>query len=102
MKTPSSLPLLLLFAALPAAADPKPGARCDTEWLEKTRATMSQPGRSVSDERLEVVSDIVKLKFGQLKTCDAATWRHLATLEPIAGEVVMDMKIGRASCRERV
>ncbi len=92
MKTPSSLPLLLLFAALPAAADPKPGARCDTEWLEKTRATMSQPGRSVSDERLEVVSDIVKLKFGQLKTCDAATWRHLATLEPIAGEVVMDMK----------
>lgn len=89
MKTPSFLALLLLLAALPAAAEPKPGERCDVAWLEETQAIMSQSGRSVSDERVEVVGNIVKLKFGGPKTCDAATWRHLATLEPV-GEPVLD------------
>lgn len=91
MKTPSSLALLLLFAALPAAAEPKPGQRCDSEWLEKTQALMSQSGRTVSDERVEIVGDFVKLKFGHAKTCDAATWRQLATVEPV-GEPVLDPK----------
>jgi len=104
MKTPSLLPLLL-FAALPAAAEPKPGARCDVEWLEKTQALMSQSGRTVSDERVEVVGDYLKLKFGHLKTCDAATWRHLATLEPIASEPAMDTRtrqpVGGAGLRWR-
>lgn len=91
MKTPSSLALILLCAALPAAAEPKPGQRCDSEWLEKTQALMSQSGRTVSDERVEIVGDFVKLKFGHAKTCDAATWRQLATVEPV-GEPVMDPK----------
>ncbi|MBI2788730.1 MAG: hypothetical protein HYX59_08615 [Elusimicrobia bacterium] len=91
MKTPSSLALILLCAALPAAAEPKPGQRCDTDWLEKTQALMSQSGRTVSDERVEIVGDFVKLKFGHAKTCDAATWRQLATVEPV-GEPVMDPK----------
>jgi hypothetical protein len=91
MKTPSSLALLLLFAALPAAADVPAGARCDVAWLEATQATMSKPGGAVSDaDRIEVVSNFVKLKFGSPKTCDAATWRQLATVEPINGEVIMD------------
>ena len=94
MKTPSSLALLLLFAALPAAAEPKPGQRCDSEWLEKTQALMSQSGRTVSDERVEIVGDFVKLKFGHAKTCDAATWRQLATVEPV-GEPVLDPKTGQ-------
>jgi hypothetical protein len=92
MKTPSSLPLLLLFAALPAAAEPKPGQRCDVEWLEKTQTAMSQPGRVVTDERIELVGIMVNLKFGHPKTCDAATWRQLATVEPINGEVILDPK----------
>ncbi len=94
MKTPSSLALLLLFAALPAAAEPKPGERCDVKWLEETQAIMSQSGRSVSDERVEVVGNVVKLKFGNPKTCDAATWRHLATVEPV-GEPVLDSRTGQ-------
>lgn len=85
MKTPSSLPLLLLFAALPATAELKAGERCDFKWLEETQAIMSQSGRSVTDERVEVVGNVVKLKFGHLKTCDAAAWRHLAVEEPIGG-----------------
>jgi len=91
MKTPSSLAILFLAAALPtgAAAEPKNGARCDAEWLEKTYATMSQAGRTVSDERAEVVSDVIKLKFGHANTCDAATWRHLATVE-LVGEPILD------------
>ena len=95
MKTPSCLALLVLLAALPASADIKPGQRCDSEWLEKTQATMSQPGRTVTDERIEVVGDFVKLKFGHLKTCDPATWRHLATVEPIGGEPVLDPATGK-------
>lgn len=91
MKTPSSLALILLCAALPAAAEPKPGQRCDTDWLEKTQALMSQSGRTVSDERVEIVGDKVALKFGHAKSCDAATWRQLATAEPV-GEPVMDPK----------
>lgn len=96
MKTPSFLAIVLSVAALPAGAAPapKPGARCDSEWLEKTQAIMSQSGRSVADERIEVVGDFVKLKFGHLGTCDAATWRHLATLEPV-GEPVLDQKTGQ-------
>lgn len=91
MKTPSFLPLLILFAALPAAADPKPGERCDVKWLEETQAILSKPGGYRADaDRIEVVGDSVKLKFGSAKTCDAATWRNLATMEPINGEVVMD------------
>lgn len=85
MKTPSSLALILLCAALPAAAEPKPGQRCDSEWLEKTQALMSQSGRTVSDERVEIVGDKVTLKFGHAKSCDAATWRQLATAEPAGG-----------------
>lgn len=96
MKTPSSLAIIFLAAALPgaAAAAPKAGARCDVEWLEKTQAIMSQSGRSVSDERIEVVGDVVKLKFGHAATCDAATWRQLATVEPV-GEPVLDQKTGQ-------
>lgn len=94
MKTPSSLALILFLAALPAAAEPKPGERCDVKWLEETQAIMSQSGRSVSDERVEVVGNIVKLKFGGPKTCDAATWRHLATVEPV-GEPVLDARTGQ-------
>jgi len=94
MKTPSSLALILLCAALPAAAEPKPGQRCDSDWLEKTQALMSQSGRAVSDERVEIVGDKVALKFGHAKSCDAATWRQLATVEPV-GEPVMDPKTGQ-------
>jgi hypothetical protein len=91
MKTPSFLPLLILFAALPAAADPQPGERCEVKWLETTQAILSKPGGYRADlDRIEVVGDSVKLKFGSLKTCDAATWRNLATVEPISGEVVLD------------
>ncbi|MCR4296292.1 MAG: hypothetical protein NUW21_12210 [Elusimicrobia bacterium] len=89
MKTPSSLALILFLAALPASAEPKPGERCDVKWLEETQAIMSQSGRSVTDERVEVVGNLVKLKFGSPKTCDAATWRQLATVEPV-GEPVLD------------
>jgi hypothetical protein len=92
LKTPSSLPLLLLFAALPAAAEIKPGQRCDVEFLERAKSALSKPGGTIIDERIEVVGDVARLKFGSLKTCDAATWRHLATLEPISNDVVLDPK----------
>lgn len=78
MKTPSFLAIVLFVAALPsgAAAAPKTGARCDSDWLEKTQAIMSQSGRSVSDERIALPTapdTVVRLQFGHLGTCDAAT-----------------------------
>lgn len=91
MKTLSFLTLLVLFFALPAAADSKPGERCEVKWLEATQAILSKAGGYRADvDRIEVVGDSVKLKFGSLKTCDAAIWRNLATMEPINGDVVLD------------
>lgn len=104
MKTPSSLALVFLAAALPAAAAPKAGARCDVEWLEKTQAVMSQSGRSVTDERIEVVGDVVKLKPGHASTCDAGTWRQLGAFEtgqppkwhkPAAGDFWKDTAVAQ-------
>lgn len=87
MKTPSSLALLLLFAALPAAAaDLKPGERCQTDFLKKVVGDF-KAGAIVSDERIVTRSangmTIPVLKFGEPKTCDAGTWRFLASGTPL-------------------
>jgi len=88
MKTPSSLALLLYFAALPAAAQLKAGERCDVNWLQDSQKILSQSGQTVSDDRLETVGNAIRLKFDDrkgdyLKTCDAATWRHLAVVSVV-------------------
>jgi hypothetical protein len=106
MKTPRFLLAALLLAAPAAQAEPKAGQRCDTEWLEAKVASLSQPGHTVSDERVETVGDTLKLKFKHAKTCDAATWRHLATEEPNnGGDLVLDPKthqpVGGTSLRWR-
>lgn len=95
MKTPSSLALLLLFAALPAAADPASGARCDVKWLEESQAILSQPGRTVVDGRVKVEGNAVRLVFGDPKTCDAATWRHLAVESPVGDDFTLDQRTGK-------
>jgi hypothetical protein len=86
MKTPSFLLLLVLFAALPAAAEPKPGQRCDTAFLEKV-VNDFKVGGIVTDERIVTKSangvTIPALKFGEGKTCDAGTWRFLASGTPL-------------------
>jgi len=78
MKTPSCLSLLILFAALPAAAAPKPGERCDTTFLEKVvndfRAGGTVPDARIIDQVVEGVNRPV-LKLGDVGICDAGTWR---------------------------
>ena len=84
MKTPSSLLLLALFAAIPAAAQRVAPQRCDTAFLDKVTKEFTGVG-SVPDARIEKGDRIIKgkkysqdvLKFGDTGTCDAATWRHL-------------------------
>ncbi len=85
MKTPSSLLLLVLFAAMPAAAQRVPPQRCDDKWLEATQATMSKPGGAVSDARVYVSNNAVKLMALKPETCDAGTWLQLGK-----GEIVPD------------
>lgn len=86
MKTPSSLALLFLLAALPAAAQVKAPIRCDTAFLEKV-VNDFKAGGIVSDDRIGTKSasgvTIPVLKFGDAKTCDAGTWRHLASGTPL-------------------
>lgn len=95
MKTPSFLPLLVLFAALPAAAAPAPDVkrplavrphRCETAFLEKV-VNDFKAGGIVSDERIVTKSangvTIPALKFGETKTCDSATWRFMASGTPL-------------------
>jgi len=89
MKTPSSLPLLLLFAALPAAASElKAPARCDTEFLNKVANDFKAGGIVVDADRIVNKTanglTIPALKLSEAKTCDAGTWRHLASGTPIA------------------
>lgn len=87
MKTPSSLPLLILLAALPAAAEVKPGDRCDTAFLEKVAhdfgagAVVTDADRIISKSANGMT--IPALKPAEPKTCDAATWRHLADGSPV-------------------
>ncbi len=86
MKTPSYLPLLLLFAALPATAEIKPGERCDTVFLDLV-VNAFKVGGTVTEERIvtKAVNGVTfaALKFDEAKTCDAGTWRHLAAGAPL-------------------
>lgn len=86
MKTPSFLLLLVLVSALPAAAQIKAGQRCDTAFLEKV-VNDFKAGGIVADDRIGTKSangvTIPALKFNEAKTCDAATWRHLASGTPL-------------------
>lgn len=86
MKTPSLLPLLILFAALPAAAEPKPGERCETPFLEKVASEFAAR-RIVQDPRIAPktvgASVSLALTFKDPKICDAGTWRYLAAGTPL-------------------
>lgn len=88
MKTPSSLMIAAFIAALPigAAAERKPGVRCDTPFLEKIVKDFTGIG-SVIDARIKPADipgpngekyrqDV--LRAGDAATCDAGTWWHLA------------------------
>lgn len=91
MKTPSSLLLLpLLSAALTASAEIPAGERCDKAFLERV-VSAYRAGGVVSDPRIGVTArggiDIPTLVFGKAETCDAATWRLLATGEQPAWRV---------------
>ncbi|MDP3542874.1 MAG: hypothetical protein Q8T11_10465 [Elusimicrobiota bacterium] len=55
------------------------------KWLEEKQAIMLKPGGTVPGDQVEEANSYLRLKFGSLKTCEAATWRHLATVE--AGEL---------------
>ena len=81
MKTPSFLLLAVFFAALPAAAAPDAGARCDTKFLEKVAHDFSKGG-TVPDARIvdQVVDGLNHpvLKLDDASTCDAGTWKHVA------------------------
>ena len=89
MKTPSLPALLVFLAALPAVAQVTAPDRCAVKWLEDTQDTLSKAGRRVADKRIDDATTIVKLKFGEADTCDAATWRHLGTMEPVGGDMTM-------------
>ncbi|MDD5304274.1 MAG: hypothetical protein PHS14_14335 [Elusimicrobia bacterium] len=96
MKTPSSLPLLVFLAALPAAAQivvvtsksvaAPAAARCDTAFLEKV-VNDFKVGGTVSDDRIGTKAangvTFPALKFNEAKTCDAGTWRYLASGTPL-------------------
>jgi hypothetical protein len=97
MKPPSFLTILVLCSALPSAAqvvavvtakavEPLVAARCDTAFLEKV-VNDFKVGGIVADERIGTRSangvTIPALKFGEPKTCDAGTWRFLASGTPL-------------------
>lgn len=85
IKQPALLLSLVLFAALPTAAEIKPGDRCDTVFLEKV-ANDSKVGAAAVDQRIGIKSvngtNIPALKFNDPKICDAGTWRHLGEGTP--------------------
>lgn len=90
MKTPSSLLLLpLLLAALPALADVKPPARCDSEFLAKVINDFAKGGVVVDADRIDTKTvdgvTIPVLKMNSPKTCDAGTWNQLSAVSATEG-----------------
>lgn len=83
--TPRPLLLAALLAAPSAALaveDIAPPKRCDAVWLEATGKILAA-NKVVSDERVTVVANEIKLVPDSKKTCDAATWAMLRTGSPL-------------------